>query len=279
MLELNGAQFNSYRALTPVGDGLELKSFVSAELAMSWQREGILWLMSRRFKSTQKSLYRYLDTKILLRFSAFGSSEDLRALFYRGVLVQALDQHVDLMQMPVNLSEFEQLMQKLEPLLVPTASKFAPFLVEVLTEYQRCRSLCLSLDHVRYVPIIDDVLFQLDGFEISRFTFKGRWQQMKQFPRYLSATRERLERLPASTLQDLDRTEQINQHEEKLKRLKSALGSDQWPIDPPEVVKLDSMLQELRISLFAQPMKTLFTVSDKRVEKLWQQLKQKLGLT
>ena len=170
-------------------------------------------------------------------------------------------------------------MQKLEPLLVPTASKFAPFLVEVLTEYQRCRSLCLSLDHVRYVPIIDDVLFQLDGFEISRFTFKVRWQQMEQIPRYLSATRERLERLPASTLQDLDRTEQINQHQEKLKRLKSALGSDQWPIDPPEVVKLDSMLQELRISLFAQPMKTLFTVSDKRVEKLWQQLKQKLGLT
>lgn len=279
VLELNGAQFNSYRALTPVGEGLELKSFVSAELAMSWQREGILWLMSQRFKSTQKSLYRYLDTKILLRFSAFGSSEDLRALFYRGVLVQALDQHVDLMQMPVNLSEFKRLMQKLEPLLVPTASKFAPFLVEVLTEYQRCRSLCLSLDHVRYVPIIDDVLFQLDGFEISRFTFKVRWQQMEQIPRYLSATRERLERLPASTLQDLDRTEQINQHQEKLKRLKSALGSDQWPIDPPEVVKLDSMLQELRISLFAQPMKTLFTVSDKRVEKLWQQLKQKLGLT
>jgi ATP-dependent helicase HrpA len=246
---------------------------------MSWQREGILWLMSERFKSTQKSLYRYYDTKILLRFSAFGSSEDLRALFYRGVLVQVLDQHVDLGQMPVSRIDYEQLVQKLEPQLVPAASKFAPFLVEVLTEYQRCRSLCLSLDHVRYVPIIDDVLSQLDSFEISRFTFKMRWQQMEQFTRYLNGTRERLERLPASTMQDLERTEQINRHEAKLKRLKAALDSDQWPVDPPEVVELDSMLQELRISLFAQPMKTLFSVSDKRVERLWEQLKQKLGLT
>ena len=87
--------------------------------------------------------------------------------------------------------------------------------------------------------------------------------------RYCKALQIRIERAYVSPEKDKIKAEQLAPHADKLKKLK--------PRDPsPACLELlqeyRNMLEEYKISLFAQEMKTRFPVSAKRLEKKWQEI-------
>ncbi|MBI5442858.1 MAG: ATP-dependent RNA helicase HrpA [Deltaproteobacteria bacterium] len=99
---------------------------------------------------------------------------------------------------------------------------------------------------------------------------------LEDLPRYLKALRVRIERAHLSPAKDLEKEAGILPHE---KRLSEAL---QCTLVTPEqvahVAEYRRMLEELRVSLFAQELGTALPVSPKRLEKKWEEIRTVIGV-
>ena len=97
------------------------------------------------------------------------------------------------------------------------------------------------------------------------------WPQLAQLPRYLRALDRRIAKYGERPDRDARHAEQVAQlwrrYEERAERLRQQ-GGDR----DPRLEAFRWLLEELRVSLFAQELKTPFPVSFKRVEKAWADL-------
>ncbi len=93
---------------------------------------------------------------------------------------------------------------------------------------------------------------------------------LEQTPRYLQALQIRLRRLSHSPLKDRQKEEEIAPFIERLHQ--AASQTTYSPERERLLADYREMLQEFKISLFAQEMKTAFPVSIKRLEKKWREL-------
>jgi ATP-dependent helicase HrpA len=94
--------------------------------------------------------------------------------------------------------------------------------------------------------------------------------QLQQFPRYLKALALRIDKLKTAALRDRQQMQEMSGlQKDWLDREQQA--RDRGVFDP-RLEELRWMLEELRISLFAQGLKTAHPVSVKRIRKRWEAL-------
>jgi ATP-dependent helicase HrpA len=85
---------------------------------------------------------------------------------------------------------------------------------------------------------------------------------LAHFPRYLRALRRRIERIPG----DIDRDASLNARVTPFAEAWRALQAEAPQARPrPELEHLRWMIEEFRVSLFAQEMRTVLRVSEKRL--------------
>jgi ATP-dependent helicase HrpA len=110
---------------------------------------------------------------------------------------------------------------------------------------------------------LDDIKTQLDGLVHLNFVLDTPDGWLKQIPRYLKALEVRLEKLDLDPQKDQQTQRQLVAVLSRYHDLANRYGAH----PPPGFIDLRWQLEELRISLFSQPMKTLQTVSIARIEK------------
>ncbi|HHJ20303.1 MAG TPA: DUF3418 domain-containing protein, partial [Gammaproteobacteria bacterium] len=94
------------------------------------------------------------------------------------------------------------------------------------------------------------------------------YQWLEEMPRYFRALTVRLEKLAAAPAGDEQKYQQLQPFLQEYARLKTAANTAQDNTQGNrELITLRWMLEEYRVSLFAQPMKTAVPVSAKRLEK------------
>jgi ATP-dependent helicase HrpA len=97
------------------------------------------------------------------------------------------------------------------------------------------------------------------------------WQQLAHLPRYLKALDRRVAKFGERPDRDARHAEQVaplwRRYEERAERVRQQGGQAD-----PRLEAYRWLLEELRVSLFAQELKTPFPVSFKRVEKAWSEL-------
>ena len=112
--------------------------------------------------------------------------------------------------------------------------------------------------------------------QLSRLIFKGffsatPWEQLTHLPRYLQAMQRRLEKYPRDMERDGKHAASISgwwkKYEELLERQTQAGAVD------PRLHEVRWHIEELRVSLYAQELKTPYPISYKRLEKFWNALK------
>ena len=91
---------------------------------------------------------------------------------------------------------------------------------------------------------------------------------MASYPRYLKAVVVRLEKLRQDPARDKERMESI----QKLQLLWAREVASRKGVTDPGLTDFGFLLQELRVSLFAQELKTPMPVSVKRLTKVWESL-------
>ncbi|MBC7518584.1 MAG: ATP-dependent RNA helicase HrpA [Microbacteriaceae bacterium] len=115
------------------------------------------------------------------------------------------------------------------------------------------------------IPSITDARTQLAGLIHPGFISRTGVAQLKHLPRYLKAVVARLEKLPTSVAQD--RVGQLEAHK-AMERFVAAGGRIPLPPDSTErLLKVRWLLEELRVSLFAQHLRTAEPVSMQRIIK------------
>jgi ATP-dependent helicase HrpA len=105
------------------------------------------------------------------------------------------------------------------------------------------------------IPALSDIRAQLGRLVYPGFVTATGWRRLPDLVRYLRAIERRLDRLPNDPHGDRNRMLQVQQLEQEYEGIRVKAPDVRW------------MLEEYRVSLFAQQLGTPYPVSDKRIRK------------
>jgi len=116
--------------------------------------------------------------------------------------------------------------------------------------------------------VADDVQAQLQRLVPKRFVAATPWAQLQHLPRYLKGVVLRLDKLRADPARDAQRLAELRPVEQRYLR---TLADRKGAVDA-RLAEYRWLLEELRVSFFAQELRTPQPVSVKRLDKAWEQL-------
>jgi ATP-dependent helicase HrpA len=114
----------------------------------------------------------------------------------------------------------------------------------------------------------DDITAQLARLVSKRFLSQTPWAALAHLPRYLKGAVMRLDKLRADPARDAQRLAELRPLEQRWLRL----VAERKGVPDARLEEFRWLLEELRVSLFAQELRTPQPVSVKRLEKVWDQL-------
>jgi len=169
---------------------------------------------------------------------------------------------------PRTKAGFEENLQAGKSRVVPLAERTLILLKRCLEQRLRIR-LQLKRIPASLQYLVQDISLQLDNLFPMRLLMKTPIDQLEQYPRYLQAIECRLEKAPHMGAKDRPDTDTIMHYWQRYENLLDSSKADQTA----QLQELRWMLEELRVSLFAQHLGTRSSISPKRVEKLLGKLK------
>ncbi len=161
--------------------------------------------------------------------------------------------------------QFDEVLTAVRREVVPRVIAIVEAVAPVL---DRAREVELALDgltHPRVAELRDDVRDQLARLVFPGFVAATGYPQVTQLERYLRGMLERIERAPTDLARDADRTDVVHRVRDDYEALLEWLPPARR--QAPDVRQLRWMLEELRVSLFAQRLGTAYPVSEKRIHK------------
>ena len=156
---------------------------------------------------------------------------------------------------------FAALREAVRPDLVPAVEDVLKATEVVLTAWHAVRVRLDAELRPALATSVADLRAQLDRLVHPGFVTAAGRRRLAELPRYLQAMGVRLDKLPGDPARDRLSTVEVSQVQSELDDLRRRLPPS------PELDELGAMIEELRISLFAQPMRTRYPVSRKRIHK------------
>jgi len=142
-------------------------------------------------------------------------------------------------------------------------------LASIAEEYQRAQQR-LAAGGKTAPRAAADVRAQLGRLVYKGFVISTPWERLHDLPRYMKAMQARLDKYAANHERDERHTASIaelwGRYEERAAKLRRAHESD------PRLEDFRWRIEELRVSLFAQELKTPYPVSFKRLDRLWREV-------
>ncbi len=254
-----------FPALLDRGTFVEIEVFDEPEMAAGRHRAGLRRLVALQIKEPLKYLEKNIPdlAKMAAAFMAVGgSAEELR----EQVIAIALDRAFLADPLPADERAFTARIAEGRARLNLIAQEVARLAATVLAEHATAaRKL---KDSKPPKDVADDVLAQLQRLVPRSFLLATDWAALQHLPRYLKAVTLRLDKLRADPARDGARLAELRPLEQRyLRRLAELKGAQHARLD-----EYRWLLEELRVSLFAQELRTPQPVSVKRLDKAWQQL-------
>lgn len=175
---------------------------------------------------------------------------------------------------PRDKAAFDEVVARVKPDLVERSQALADILVKSLARIVAVKKqLKQSKNALTIALAAGDVSRQLDGLFYPRMVFNTPYEWFKEYPRYLEAIQVRLEKVVLNAQRDRVHMSELEVHQARLEEYLARYGEYQLQ-ENPLVAQYRWSIEELRVSLFAQTLKTRFPVSGKRLNKLWQEIAQ-----
>lgn len=253
-----------YPGLTDEGESVSLKVFDSAEEAAAEHRGGLLRLFMLQFRDQVKYFDKNISglSQMAMQYMALGSSDDLKRqivdlTFERACLTDPL---------PTTPDAFKRRCGDSKARLGLIMQEVCRLVGTVLTEWQVViKKLPAFKVHAAAVQDIEAQIKRLMG---RNFIAETPFERLQNTPRYLKGVQVRLDKLKANPTRDAqlmaDYGPLWNNYERRAIQLAKLGTAD------PQIEQFRWLLEELRISLFAQELKTPVPVSVKRLQKQWE---------
>lgn len=168
-----------------------------------------------------------------------------------------------------NESAFNAALAAARPRLAGEAARIALLVLEIMASAQRIRQ-ALDRAPAQQKQAVEDLSAQLEGLVFPGFLLHHPQERLVHLPRYLKAMELRLSKLPHHLARDLGLMNEMAPLLTDFRRHARLRGALDEPDEGLEDFRWQ--LEELRVSLFAQELKTPTPVSVKRLEKRWHEL-------
>ncbi|GAB3616461.1 ATP-dependent RNA helicase HrpA [Okibacterium endophyticum] len=163
-------------------------------------------------------------------------------------------------------AEFEAARDRVSAAVMNTMFDTVSLVARILGEHRAVEKALKNATSMSLLPALTDARAQLDGLVFAGFVSSTGLTRLRDLPRYLAGIRHRAERLPDNPSRD---RVWMTEAQTATERYVAAGGSIPLaPHSPSHLVKARWMLEELRISLFAQHLGTTESVSLQRITKV-----------
>ncbi|MDO8412836.1 MAG: DUF3418 domain-containing protein, partial [Gallionellaceae bacterium] len=253
-----GQMVTLFNAVVDEGDAVTLRAFDTRGEALTAHRVGLRRLFMLALKPQLKFLEKNLGLQALaMQFLAFGSAQDL----YRQILSMTFDRCCLNEPWPTDEQTFAARCKEAKSRLTLVAQEIARLTGIILTEYQLVqKNLPAAKLHAQ---AMQDIRTQCAWLLRKEFIADTPYERLQHLPRYLKAINIRLEKLRADPARDARQYAQMQSLQQAWQRKLAAQMESR-------VEEFGWLLQELRVSLFAQELKTPVIVSAKRLQKIWE---------
>jgi ATP-dependent helicase HrpA len=255
-----GQTITVFNALVDEGDAVTLQSFDTQDVSKAAHRLGLRRLFQLALKEQVKYLEKNLPglQAMTMQWLPFGSQQDLQ----RQVLAVTFDRCCLNEPWPETEKEFSTRCKDAKARLNLVAQEIARLVAAVLAEhYVLQKSLPACKAHAQ---VLQDIRSQCDWLLGKEWVARTPYERMQHMPRYLKGINVRLEKLRTNPARDAQNMAQMNP---LLQQWHRRLSAQHGEVDA-RLEDFGWMMQELRVSLFAQELKTPVIVSVKRFEKM-----------
>jgi ATP-dependent helicase HrpA len=255
-----------YPALVDRGDTVDLEVLDSPEKARATHRAGLRRLFMLQLKEQAKHVEKNLPglQAMALQFRALGDAEDLQ----RELVAAAFDRICLGEPLPTTREAFARRRDEARSRIALIAQELARLVGTILAEHQAvARKLQTSK---AFAETVRDIEAQLARLMPKGFIVSTPWERLQRFPVYLKAAGLRLDKLRADPARDRRAAAELAPLEAQWLR-EDARQRKAGGVDP-RLEQFRWLLEELRVQLFAQELRTPVPVSAKRLGKLWQTL-------
>jgi len=165
---------------------------------------------------------------------------------------------------------FEQLRDKVRGELNETVVTIAQQVEQILTAVFNINKRLKGRVDMTMALALSDIKAQVNGLVYRGFVTGNGWQRLADTLRYLNGIERRLEKLPADPHSDRARMLKVQAVEQAYQAWRNKLPPQRQ--DDEEVQNIRWMIEELRISYFAQQLGTPYPISDKRILQTMEQI-------
>jgi ATP-dependent helicase HrpA len=269
----NGIEIPGYPALVDKQDFVELQIMPSPEEAIMAHYQGVRRLLYLAELSRLKYLSKQFAGKniLALQFHPVGTKEDLLKDFLMAVIDKAFLNAPETAEtetgifknLPRTPAEYQQCLALGKPKLINIANELLTIIGKILENYQKVKSLNLSKDAKEH----------LDKLIYPEFITNTPITWLKRIPIYLQAIEYRCLKLRESKVRDAELEKQIKPFWQRyITYIQDKNKAQEINTKYSEWLQYRWMMEEFRVSLFAQHLKTKMPISAKRLEEQWQKL-------
>jgi len=255
----HGVRLVRYPALIDNQESVAVRLLDDQTLALAYSRKGVARLLM--FRTAQQriaisKLLQQLEKKLALKLP--GGMTDSSADGVAAVYTQAFNLTE---KIPRNADEFEACLNAGKPHLLSSADELARLLEQIYELFFQLNRTLNAMQKSEFAYAIRDIREQLAELLFVGFVATTPWHWLKQYPRFLKAIEQRIQKMPAQIQKDkADTIDIADLHKTYLQKMHSNKSHD-------SINEFPWLLQELRVSLFAQTLKTTVPVSVQRLHK------------
>ncbi|NMG45859.1 ATP-dependent RNA helicase HrpA [Aromatoleum toluvorans] len=261
-VKVSGREVIGFPALHDDGDSVSLRPYDTPEEAAKVHRKGLTRLFALTLKDQVRAIERLPGLRDLaLAFIPFGTEAELKAQ----LVAATLERTCLLEPLPTDAASFEQRCIEAKSRITLVAQEFMRLATSLIAEHAALQKRLTGMKG--FPEVATDIQAQVRELMPKDFLVAYPWERLAHFPRYLKAAGVRLDKLrnnPARDAQLLADWRGLAQPFERERLAKRKAG-----VDDPALDEFRWLLEELRVGLFAQELKTPMPMSVKRLQKIW----------
>ena len=257
-------QLTGYLGLQKEKDGrIALRLFDTTEAAEQAHRQGVIELMKLQLKEQVKDLNKGIQgftqaTMLLKHINADTLRDDLtQAVCDRAFIGED--------ELPRNEKAFKEQIKRARSRLPAVKEALSRYLQETAAAYAELNG------KLGKHPLTHLLRLRLQTLLAAGFATRTPWAQWPRLPIYLKAMTLRLEKYSGNPARDAAREADIQELEQMWQEKTDSLVKQGQPVSD-DLAAFRWMIEELRVSLFAQELKTPYPVSVKRLLKEWERV-------
>jgi len=265
-LDMQGIVIKGYPALVREGAQINVRALDNRAAAQEETHKALRQLVVKALPEQIKYLRKNIPDiqNLCLKYTDFGNCDDLKL----EIINKSIDD-VFLYSTIKTKEEFELRIEKGKSQLHDKSLEWSKLMTDILDNYRTIKKIMRN-PSLSQLDTVADIQQQIKVLFPKDFITNIDQQWLQQYPRYLSGIKKRFDKSHENAARDRRfRIEFSKLWDEYIKRYQSLVNQH---IDSEQLNHYRWMLEEYRVSLFAQELKTIFPISEKRLKSYWREI-------